>query len=130
MLVILYFHAKKLQARTILLTLLSSGLLSTKQVAELIGLSNVQTKAIAKNLEREDISSLLDKRQGQKKDYVIDFEKDIEKSIGKLQRDLKLRKYVPTKLKKFIIRDPKTRTILLCIINGCYSTHLKPSYPS
>jgi len=64
----------KLQARTILLTLLSSGLLSTKQVAELIGLSNVQTKVIAKKLEREDISSLLDKRQGQKKDYVIDSE--------------------------------------------------------
>ena len=46
-----------------------------------------------------------------RKDYVIDFEKDLEKSIGLLQRDLKLRRYTPTKLIKFIIRDPKTRTI-------------------
>ncbi len=46
-----------------------------------------------------------------KRDYVVDFEKDLEKSIGLLQRDLKSKKYIPTKLKKFIIRDPKTRTI-------------------
>ncbi len=46
-----------------------------------------------------------------KKDYVIEFEKDLERSIALLQRDLKSKRYVPTKLKKFIIRDPKTRTI-------------------
>lgn len=51
------------------------------------------------------------RRGKSKRDYVIDFEKDIERSIGLLQRDLKLKKYIPTKLKKFIIRDPKTRTI-------------------
>ncbi len=46
-----------------------------------------------------------------RKDYVIKFESDLDRNIGLLQRDLKLKRYVPTKLKKFIIRDPKTRTI-------------------
>ncbi len=46
-----------------------------------------------------------------KKYYVVDFETDLEKSIGLLQRDLRLKKYIPTKLKKFIIKDPKTRVI-------------------
>ncbi len=46
-----------------------------------------------------------------KKDYVINFELDVERNIGLLQRDLKLNRYVPIRLKKFIIRDPKTRTI-------------------
>lgn len=51
------------------------------------------------------------KKGKSKKDYVINFEIDLERSIGLLQRDLRLKKYVPTKLKKFIIRDTKTRTI-------------------
>lgn len=46
-----------------------------------------------------------------KRGYILDFEKDLEKSIGLLQRELKLKIYVPTELKKFVIRDPKTRTI-------------------
>lgn len=46
-----------------------------------------------------------------KRNYVINFESNLEKNIAILQRDLRLKKYNPTKLKKFIVRDPKTRTI-------------------
>ena len=46
-----------------------------------------------------------------KKNYIINFESNLERNIAILQRDLRLKKYNPSKLKKFIIRDPKTRTI-------------------
>ncbi len=46
-----------------------------------------------------------------KRDYVVSFETDLERSLGLLQRDLRSKRYIPIKLKKFIIRDPKTRTI-------------------
>lgn len=71
-------QGNRLQTRTILLTLFNSGLISSRQVAEIIGLSSVQTRAIAINLEEKDIYSLLDKRQGQKKDYVINPEIKVE----------------------------------------------------
>ena len=45
------------------------------------------------------------------KDYVIEFENNIEEEINKLQAELKNVTYKPNKLRKFIIRDPKTRTI-------------------
>ncbi len=58
------------------------------------------------------LSAFKKARKGKsKKDYVIKFELDLEKSIGLLQRDLKLKIYKPKDLKKFIVRDPKTRTI-------------------
>ena len=57
-------------------------------------------------------SAFMKARKGKsKKDYVINFESNLERNIAILQRDLRLKKYVPTKLKKFVIRDPKTRTI-------------------
>ena len=70
-------------------------------------------KLYEKLYSTENLNSAFRKaRKGKsKKDYVIDFELDLERNIGLLQRDLKLGKYIPTKLKKFIIRDPKTRTI-------------------
>lgn len=46
-----------------------------------------------------------------KKNYVVNFELDLERNIGVLQRDLKFKIYKPSRLNKFIIRDPKTRTI-------------------
>ena len=45
------------------------------------------------------------------KDYVIEFDKNLEKNIGKSQKELKYLTYRPRKLKRFIIRDPKTRII-------------------
>jgi hypothetical protein len=58
-----------LQARVVLLTLLDSGLVGTREVSEVLGLSTVQTLNLARALEREDIRGLIDKREGQKQEY-------------------------------------------------------------
>ncbi len=46
-----------------------------------------------------------------KKDYVIDFESKLQENLKCLQNDLINKNYSSHPLKKFIIRDPKTRTI-------------------
>jgi len=61
----------KLQIRTILLTMLHSRLLTTKQIADLIGLSSAQTSVIVKALYENDVYGLIDQRQGQQKDYIF-----------------------------------------------------------
>ncbi|MBI2508143.1 hypothetical protein HYV89_04275 [Candidatus Woesearchaeota archaeon] len=43
--------------------------------------------------------------------YVVKFEKDLEKELQKINQELKSLTYKPFPLKRFIIRDPKTRTI-------------------
>lgn len=58
-----------LQARVVLLTLLESGLVATRDVSEVLGLSTTQTLNLARALEREDIRGLVDKREGQKQEY-------------------------------------------------------------
>ena len=45
------------------------------------------------------------------KDYVIDFEKDLENNILLLHSKLLLHSYNPKPLVNFIVRDPKTRKI-------------------
>jgi len=60
-----------LQIRAVLLSMLNSGLLSNHQVAEGIGLTPTYTATLAHRLEHEDISALIDKRQGQKSDYRV-----------------------------------------------------------
>lgn len=46
-----------------------------------------------------------------KKDYVIEFEKNLFQNLLKLQEELKEQTYSPKPLKTFILRDPKTRKI-------------------
>ncbi len=46
-----------------------------------------------------------------KKDYVVNFELNLNKNLKILQEQLINKNYYPSRLKKFIIRDPKTRTI-------------------
>ncbi len=58
-----------LQVRVVLLTLLGSGLVGTRDVSKVLGLSTVQTLNLARRLEREDIRGLIDKREGQKQEY-------------------------------------------------------------
>jgi len=60
-----------LQIRTVLLSMLHSGLLSNHQAAEVIGLTPGHTATLAGRLEQEDISCLIDKRQGQKSEYRV-----------------------------------------------------------
>ena len=49
-----------------------------------------------------------------KKPYVEDFEKNLNEELISLQKNLVEKTYQPHKLKKFIVRDPKTRTIHAC----------------
>ncbi len=46
-----------------------------------------------------------------KKNYVKEFERDLEDNISKLRTELLLHSYKPKPLETFIIRDPKTRKI-------------------
>jgi len=45
------------------------------------------------------------------KDYVIEFEKDLENNLLLLRSELLLHSYNPQPLVNFIVRDPKTRKI-------------------
>ena len=58
-----------LQQRVILLSLLSDGLLSTREVSETLGLSMVHTRELSEKLSAGDVTSLLDKRSGQTQEY-------------------------------------------------------------
>ena len=58
------------------------------------------------------ISAFRKARKGKsKKNYVINFELKLQKNLKCLQEDLINKTYFPSNLKKFVIRDPKIRTI-------------------
>ncbi len=57
------------QGRVVLLTLLNNGLVERPQVAEVLRLSTDRVGRLAKKLHREDVSGLIDKRQGHRHDY-------------------------------------------------------------
>jgi len=64
--------AHKVHMRTILLSLLNAGLLSTEEIAFVLGISSAHCRELAGKLAQCDVgSSLLDKRQGQRSDYLI-----------------------------------------------------------
>jgi len=60
-----------LQVKTILFSMLNSGLINQRQVADVIGLTPAYTTTLARRLNKEGVSALMDKRQGQKSDYRI-----------------------------------------------------------
>ncbi len=70
-------------------------------------------KLYKKLCTKENLMSAFKKaRKGKsKKNYVINFESNLDKNISILKEQLENKTYYPSKLKKFIIRDPKTRTI-------------------
>ena len=57
------------QKKVVLLSMTNSGLLKRKEVANVLGLSTDRIGKLAKKLEQEDVKSIIDQRQGQKKDY-------------------------------------------------------------
>jgi transposase len=61
----------KLYLRTIVLTMLNSGVLKTKEAAEIIQLSIARTNKLAKKIQCDDIDSLIDQRKGLTQDYVM-----------------------------------------------------------
>ena len=58
-----------LQTRVVLLTMLTGGLLSTRDVSEALGVSAVHTLDLAHKLHTDDVPALIDKREGQKQEY-------------------------------------------------------------
>jgi transposase len=60
-----------LQIKTILLSMLNSGLMKQRQVADVIGLTPAHTANLARRLDSEGVNALIDKRQGQQFDYRI-----------------------------------------------------------
>jgi len=80
------------------------------------------------------ISSFVKARKGKtKKDYIINFESNLNKNLRQLQLELKNKIYKPHRLKKFIVCDPKTRTIHASIFRDRIVHHavvniLKPIY--
>ncbi|WP_155311648.1 hypothetical protein [Desulfosarcina ovata] len=60
-----------LQSKIVLLTMLNSGLLTSKQVAEAIGLTRPRTMTLARQLMQKGALSLVDQRKGQKQDYRV-----------------------------------------------------------
>src|SRR3989344_5375651 len=51
------------------------------------------------------------KRKKLNKSYVVDFEKNLNKELNLIRQELEALTYHPQPHKRFIIRDPKTRTI-------------------
>lgn len=60
-----------LQIKTVLLLMINSGLLSTRQVSEAIDLTPSHTAALARRLREQGALSLVDQRRGQKDDFVV-----------------------------------------------------------
>lgn len=60
-----------LQQKTVLLTMLNSGLLSKQQVAEAIGLTQPHIASLARQLREKGAISLADQRKGQMRDYRV-----------------------------------------------------------
>ncbi len=69
----------RIEARTVLLSLLNAGLLSTTEVATALGLSYAHCRELAGKLSSDDVAdALVDKREGQKQDYRVGPEKKAE----------------------------------------------------
>ena len=69
----------RIEARTVLLSLLNAELLLTTEVAAALGLSCAHCRELAGKLSNDDVvDALVDKRQGQKQDYRVGPEKKAE----------------------------------------------------
>ena len=64
-------------------------------------------KLYEKLYSKENLISAFEKaRKGKRrKNYVINFESNLDKNINTLQKQLKDKKYYPSRLSKFVIRD-------------------------
>ena len=62
----------RVQARTVLLSLVNAGLLSVQETATVLGIHPAHCRELAKKLASHDVEeSLIDKRQGLKQDYLF-----------------------------------------------------------
>ena len=69
----------RVQARTVLLSLVNAGLVSVQETAAALGLHAAHCRELARKLAHHDVvESLVDKRQGQKQDYLVGPEQKAE----------------------------------------------------
>ena len=69
----------RVQARTVLLSLVNAGLLSVQETATALGIHAAHCRELARKLASHDVvESLIDKRQGQKQDYRVGPEQKAE----------------------------------------------------
>jgi hypothetical protein len=69
----------RVQARAVVLSLLNAGALSVQQCASALGISTAHCRALAHKLEQHDVGqALVDKRDGQKRDYRVGPEQKAE----------------------------------------------------
>lgn len=61
----------RVQSRVVLLSLVDSGLISTGDAAEVLGISTVHVRNLAARLAGGDVEALRDKRRGQQKQHVL-----------------------------------------------------------
>ena len=64
----------KLQAKTIVFTMVNNGLITIKKAAEVLGYSAIHTSRMTQALDEGDVYALIDKRKGQKTDYLFSSE--------------------------------------------------------
>lgn len=71
--------AFRVQARAVLLSLVNAGLLSAPETAAALGIHAAHCRELARKLANHDVvESLVDKRQGQKRDYLVGPEQKAE----------------------------------------------------
>lgn len=63
-----------LQVRSVLLSMYSNGLITAGDASRQLGVTGVHVRNMARRLQDGDVSALIDKRQGQKHDYVVTSE--------------------------------------------------------
>ena len=69
----------RVHARTVLLSLVNAGLLPTQETATVLGIHAGHCRELARKLASHDVvESLVDKRRGQQRDYVVGSEKKAE----------------------------------------------------
>ena len=64
-------HENTIQAKTLLLSMLNSGLLSATDVSRALGVTSAHVRELGKKLEQDDVLGLINKRRGQTKNYRI-----------------------------------------------------------
>lgn len=71
--------SNRFQYKTLILSFMNSGFLTVKRASALLGLTERHVRTLDKLLQKDDLMALIDKRQGQQKDYI--FSEDIKAEL-------------------------------------------------
>jgi hypothetical protein len=62
-----------IQIKTVILTMLENNFIDIHTASQILGCHPVHAQRLSRNLQSDDATIFIDKRQGQKKDYVFDL---------------------------------------------------------